>query len=101
MSTKTFINFSLNLLTILAAACFQPWSYAAETVHKTRVLLVTGDDVSVHKWSEVSQAIKETLESTGRFEVRTCEDPGVLDSAPSLARYDLIFLDFYNATTPT
>jgi type 1 glutamine amidotransferase len=101
MSTKTCIKISLTVLTLFAAACFQPWGYAAETVYKTRVLLVTGDDVSVHKWGEVSQAIKETLESTGRFEVRTCEDPGVLDSAASLARYDLIFLDFYNATTPT
>jgi type 1 glutamine amidotransferase len=74
---------------------------AAEAAHKSRVLLVTGDDVSVHHWGEVSQAIKETLESTGRFEVRVCEDPGILDSASSLARYDLVFLDYFNATTPT
>jgi type 1 glutamine amidotransferase len=101
MSTKIFAKFCLTNLILLGAVAAQPLAQAAETVHKIRVLLVTGDDVSVHKWGEVSQAIKETLESTGRFEVRTCEDPGVLDSAISLARYDLVFLDFYNATTPT
>lgn len=101
MSTKIFAKFCLTSLILLSAVAAQPLAQAAEAVHKIRVLLVTGDDVSVHKWSEVSQAIKETLESTGRFEVRTCEDPGVLDSAASLARYDLVFLDFYNATTPT
>ena len=88
-------------LSCMAALSLQPSARAAETTHKTRVLLVTGDDVSVHNWKEVSQAIKETLETTGKFEVRLCEDPGVLDSASSLARYDLVFLDFYNAGTPT
>jgi type 1 glutamine amidotransferase len=80
---------------------FQLQSHAAEAAHKLRVLLITGDDVSVHNWGEVSQAIKETLESTGKFDVRLCEDAGVLESSSSLARYDLVFLDFYNATTPT
>jgi len=101
MSTKILAKLSLASLILLGVVLSEPLTPAAETVHKIRVLLVTGDDVSVHKWGEVSQAIKETLESTGRFEVRTCEDPGVLDSAASLARYDLVFLDFYNATTPT
>lgn len=86
---------------MLSALAFSPLGHAAEAVHKSRVLLVTGDDVSVHNWAEVSQAIKETLEATGRFQVRLCEDPGVLDSATSLARYDLVFLDYYNASSPT
>jgi uncharacterized protein len=101
MNTRTFNKIFLTGLLLLTAISLQPLGHAAEAIHKIRVLLVTGDDVSVHKWAEVSQAIKETLESTGRFDVRTCEDAGVLDSASSLARYDLIFLHFYNATTPT
>jgi type 1 glutamine amidotransferase len=101
MSTKILTRFCLISLIVFGATSSRPLARAAETVHKSRVLLVTGDDVSVHKWGEVSQAIKETLESTGRFDVRICEDPGVLDSATSLSRYDLVFLDFYNATTPT
>src|SRR5690348_9468031 len=101
MNPKNYFPISLCALAGAVSLSFPPQVNAAETVHKSRVLLVTGDDVSVHHWAEVSQAIKETLESTGSFEVRVCEDPGVLDSATSLARYDLVFLDFYNATMPT
>ena len=63
---------------------------------------MTGDDVQpAHNWREVSQALKETLVSCGKFEVRVCEDAGVLDSAATLGRYDLVLLDMYNAKTPT
>ena len=102
MSTRIFLNLSLANLALLAALALQPGSVAAESTNKIRVLLVTGDDVTpAHNWAEVSQAIKETLASTGRFEVRVCEDAGVLDSAASLTRYELIFLHYYNAKTPT
>ena len=49
----------------------------------------------------MSQAIRETLVSSGKFEVRVCEDAGVLDSAAALGSYDLVFLHLYNAKTPT
>jgi type 1 glutamine amidotransferase len=101
MNLKTLLKLSVTSLSLSATLVPQTGSLAAETVHKNRVLLVTGDDVSVHKWAEVSQAIKETLQSTGQFDVRLCEDSGVLESADSLARYDLVFLHLYNATTPT
>jgi len=102
MSTRIFLNLSLANLALLAALALQPSGVAAESTNKIRVLLVTGDDVTpAHNWAEVSQAIKETLASTGRFEVRVCEDAGVLDSAASLARYELIVLHYYNAKTPT
>jgi len=75
---------------------------AAEAPAKIKVLLVTGDDVEpAHNWHEVSQAIRDTLVSSGKFDVRVCEDAGVLDSAASLGRYDLLFLHLYNAKTPT
>jgi type 1 glutamine amidotransferase len=32
--------------------------------------------------------------------VRVCEDAGILDSAATLNRYDLVFLQYYNAKTP-
>ncbi len=81
---------------------FSPSADAAETPPKARVLLITGDDVMpAHNWSDVSAATREILVSSGKFEVRVCEDAGILDSAASLARYDLIFLAMYNATTPT
>lgn len=74
----------------------------AADAKKINVLLVTGDDVMpAHNWPEVSQAIRETLATTGKFEVRVSEDAGILDSAKSLARYDVVFLHMYNAKTPT
>lgn len=68
---------------------------------KIKVLLITGDDVGVHKWQEMSQATKDVLVASGKFDVKVCEDAGILDSASSLKRYDLVFLTSYNASTPT
>ena len=75
---------------------------AAEQPNRIKVLLVTGDDVQpAHNWREVSQALRETLLACSKFDVRVCEDAGVLDSAASLGHYDLVFLHLYNAKTPT
>ncbi len=84
---------SLYAMTFAAPAADQP--------PKIKVLLVTGDDVAVHPWREVSQAVREILVSSGKFDVSICEDAGVLDSARSLGRYDLVFLHMYNQTAPT
>ena len=89
-------------LALLAAASFALPASAAEASGKIKVLLVTGDDVQpAHNWREVSQAIREVLLSSGKFDVRICEDAGVLDSAATVGRYDLVFLHMYNAKTPT
>jgi type 1 glutamine amidotransferase len=97
--TPRIIIVSVALVAALASAL--P-STAAEPASKIKVLLVTGDDVlPYHDWQTVSQALKETLVSSGKFEVRVCEDAGVLDSATTLGRYDLVLLDYYNAKTPT
>ena len=97
--TPRIIIVSLALVAALASAL--P-SAAAEPASKIKVLLVTGDDVMpAHDWHQVSQALRETLASSGKFEVRVCEDSGVLDSAATLGRYDLVLLDMYNAKTPT
>ena len=75
---------------------------AAEPPDRIKVLLVTGDDVQpAHNWHEVTQALRETLVASSRFEVRVCEDAGVLDSAATLGHYDLVLLHLYNAKTPT
>jgi type 1 glutamine amidotransferase len=102
MNQRTVIRLSLVALIGLATLSFTLHSLAGEAPKKIRVLLVTGDDVMpAHNWPEVSQAIRETLLAAGKFEVRICEDAGVLDAATSLERYDLIFLHLYNAKTPT
>ncbi len=95
-SKLILVTIALSLLVCLAHT-----SSAADSARKIKVLLVTGDDVTpAHNWLEVSQAIRETLEAAN-FEVRVSEDTGIFDSAPSLARYDLVFLHMYNAKTPT
>lgn len=76
-------------------------SPAADAPPKLKVLIVTGDDVGAHPWHEVSQAIREALLETNRFEVKVSEDPGILESANSLKAYDAVFLHFYNAKLPT
>ena len=98
-STLAWTGFGLIILAALAVA--QP-AAAADAPGKIKVLLVTGDDAQpAHNWREVSQAIKDTLAASGKFDVRVCEDAGLLDSAAALGRYDLVFLHLYNAKTPT
>jgi type 1 glutamine amidotransferase len=86
------------LLALLAAAL--PLA-AAEAPKKINVLLITGDDVGAHKWREVSEATRAALVAGGNFEVKVCEDTGILESAAALKRYEVIYLSMYNAKTPT
>ncbi len=69
---------------------------------KINVLLVTGDDAAPsHNWLECSQATRDVLVASGKFDVKVCEDAAILESAGALKRYDLVFLAMYNAKTPT
>ena len=68
---------------------------------KIQVLLITGDDVGVHHWRETSQATRAILEKSGRFDVRVCEDPGILESRQSLLAFDVILFHMYNKSLPT
>src|SRR5690242_6672266 len=89
------------LLTLLAWSP-APQSRAADTPPKIKVLLVTGDDVlPYHNWQETSAATRDLLTACKKFDVKVCEDAGILESNASLQRYDLIFLDLFNAKTPT
>lgn len=77
-------------------------AFAADAPPQIKVLLITGDDVApAHNWSEVALATRDILTASGKFDVKVCEDAGILDSADSLKRYDLVFLAMYNAKTPT
>lgn len=70
---------------------------AAETTKKIRVLMVSGDDVvPAHNWREMTQATREVLESSGKFDVKVSEDMFILESKAALANYDLIYLTRYN-----
>ena len=83
----------LGLLAVTAQA-------ANSTPAKIRVLLITGDDASAHHWREQSEATRDALVSAGRFNVKVCEDPLILESQTALGAYDVILFMPFNATTP-
>ena len=101
MNQRTTVQSSIAALIGLSLLCFAPTSPAAESPAKIKVLVVTGDDVAAHPWHEVSQAIRGTLLTTGKFDVKVSEDPGILDSSNALKAYDVVFLHLYNAKLPT
>ncbi len=73
----------------------------AEEPAKIQVLMVTGDDVApFHDWREISETTRYVLVSTGKFDVRVCEDPAILDSADALKKYDVIAFMLYNKSLP-
>jgi len=74
---------------------------AAEKPAKIKALLITGADVGVHPWREMSETTREILVKTGKFDVKVCEDPHILESATALEAYDVIaFLIYTRPTIP-
>ena len=64
-------------------------------------LLITGDDVApAHNWREISETTREILVDTGKFDVRVCEDPAILESATALKAYDVIAFTMFNRSLP-
>jgi type 1 glutamine amidotransferase len=63
---------------------------------RPRALIITGSDVDPHDWRSTTPVTRTILEGAGGFEVFVCEDPGILDSASSLSRYDLLVLNYRN-----
>lgn len=100
---ERLMKISSKLITLVAALALIGIVTTAESAEqaKIKVLIVTGDDVAVHPWQEVSSVTRNILASSGRFDVKVCEDPGILESAASLKRYDVIYLAMYNAKLPT
>lgn len=94
------------LILALVLACivvpvFCGTAEGAQKPVKINVLLITGADVGVHPWREMSETTREILVNTERFEVKVCEDPHILESAAALERYDVIaFLIYTKPTIP-
>ncbi|MBN1360844.1 MAG: ThuA domain-containing protein [Sedimentisphaerales bacterium] len=65
-----------------------------------KVLLITGDDVSAHPWREMSETTREILVKAGKFDVKVCEDPWILESQNGLGAYDAIVFTIYSARIP-
>ncbi|MCX7871796.1 MAG: ThuA domain-containing protein [Verrucomicrobiae bacterium] len=89
------------VLTVIGVVFFAASGLNAAEAKKIKVLLITGDDVNVHPWQEVSSATRAALQETGKFDVKISEDAGILESMTTIQRYDVIYMAMYNATTPT
>jgi type 1 glutamine amidotransferase len=59
-------------------------------------LLITGDDASAHNWREMSETTREILVGSGKFDVKVCEDPLILESQTALKAYDVIVFTIYS-----
>ena len=89
------------LIAVAALTCTSNGPAADAKPAKIKVLLITGDDVGSHPWRELSEATRDVLVAGGRFDVKVCEDPLILESAAALKNYDVIFLSYFNAKSPT
>ena len=83
-------------LVCIVAMSFCSVTGAAEQPAKIRVLLITGDDVGVHPWREMSETTREILVKTGKFDVKVCEDPYILESETALKAYDVIVFTIFS-----
>ncbi|UCG55917.1 MAG: ThuA domain-containing protein [Phycisphaerales bacterium] len=90
----------LVLMSIVAMSLCVPVG-AADRPAKIQALLITGDDVSVHPWREMSETTREILVESGRFDVKVCEDPHILESETALKAYDVIVFTIFARATPT
>jgi type 1 glutamine amidotransferase len=70
-----------------------PLVVSAGAPPKLKVLIVTGHDVKVHDWRKTTPCERATLEASGRFEVKVCEDTGIFESS-TLNQYDAIVLNY-------
>lgn len=74
---------------------------AAEKPAQIKVLLIGGDDVApYHDHHEITEKTREVLVASGRFDVKVCEDPLILDSSAALKGYDVIVLTRFDRGTP-
>lgn len=85
----------------LAMLCGEAALQGAEN-DKIKVLLIAGDDVApAHNWREISESTREVLVESGKFDVRVCETPTILESPSALAAADAIVLTMFNRSLPT
>jgi len=75
---------------------------AADGPAKTKVLLITGDDVApAHDWLSCAAATRDLLNNSGRFDVTVVGSPEVLASEANLKGIDVIYFLMFNAHTPS
>jgi type 1 glutamine amidotransferase len=63
---------------------------------KIKTLLITGDDVKPHPWKETSEATREVLTASGKFDVTVVEELDILGKKDELQKFDLMVYMRYN-----
>jgi len=86
----------VSVLICIVAASFCVTADAARKPAQIRALLITGDDVSGHPWRVISETTREALVKSGKFDVKVCEDPLILESETALKAYDVIVFTIYS-----
>lgn len=77
---------------LILALCSIPFLAAA--AEPARVLIVTGEsDLQYHDWRLTTAYFRQILANSGRFDVRTIEDPRAL-TREALSRYDAVVLNY-------
>jgi type 1 glutamine amidotransferase len=89
----------LTFVLAMVAIVFCMGANTAESA-QIKALLITGDDVSAHSWREMSETTREILVNSGRFDVKVCEDPLILESQTALKAYDAIVFTIYSEKIP-
>ncbi len=74
----------------------EPTTAAArpQSSHPIRALVITGDNVSAHKWRETSAELKKILEKGGKIHVDISETPSKDLTDENLAKYDVLILNY-------
>jgi type 1 glutamine amidotransferase len=67
----------------------------AAPAREVKVLIITGDEVSAHKWRETAPFLKELLTKAGD-KVDVTESPSRDLTPENLARYDVLLLNYRN-----
>ncbi len=91
-----------SLLLAVALLAGATTTQAADAAAKTRVLIITGDDVSpAHDWLSCTVATRDVLQASGQFAVDVVGSPEILAKADNLKNVDVVYLLMFNARTPT
>jgi len=99
MSFLKRITFTLIPVLLTCVIAVDRVSAAGDRKDTADVLLVTGRDHPAHDWRRTAPALASVLRKDTRLQVRTVEDPYLLDSA-AIGRYDVIVIHFMNWQEP-
>jgi uncharacterized protein len=95
LSAKLLVIF----VPLVARACLAQTRTPGHDPAKIQVLLITGyNSTPMHHWRTIDAALRDILESSGKFEVRIDEEPHGA-TAETFSPYDVLLLDYSDYTT--